>query len=163
MFKNLFKKRSAGQLPLFSISHIVDDSLSQTRDQALKNIAQLVKQAGYVRSDERFCQDLLAREAMSSTGFKDGIATPHAKSPQVATAGIWVFRFNNPIDWDTMDNRPVKTAVALMIPDKGHNDDMLPLIAISKANMDPDFRKVLIEGHHESIDKAIRQAIGVDL
>lgn len=163
MFKHLFKKRSTQQLPLFSIEHIVDDHCSKTRDQALKAIAQQVKQAGYVSSDEQFYQDLLAREALSSTGFKGGIATPHAKSPLVLCAGIWVFRFHHPVHWETMDNQPVKTAVALMIPDQGNQDVMLPLIAISKASMNPDFRSILNDGNHGAIDKAIRQVIGVTL
>jgi mannitol/fructose-specific phosphotransferase system IIA component (Ntr-type) len=163
MFKQLLKKFTRGSQPSFSTEHIVTDLNSTTREQALQFIADRVAQAGYVRNAEAFFQDLLDREARSTTGFKDHIATPHAKSSQVLHAGIWVVRFAHDIPWQTMDDRPVRVAVALVIPAKDNDAVMLPLVAISRANMKAEFRHILNTGNDEAIDQAIRQAIGGQL
>jgi len=152
-----------GALPSFSADHIICDSESRTKEQALQFIANEMQAAGYILSANDFYKDLLAREKHDTTGFKDQIATPHAKSKQVKHAGIWVVKFRHEIPWETMDSKPVKTAIALAIPAKSSSDVMMPLIAISRANMQEKFRKTLNEGDPENINIAIHNAIGVAL
>ncbi|MFM2484708.1 PTS sugar transporter subunit IIA [Celerinatantimonas yamalensis] len=159
MFNRLFKSTPHLSRPLFDISHIIYDNDSTDKRQALAFIARNVMQAGYVRSDTVFLNDLLAREAQSSTGFKDAIATPHAKSKQVLHAGIWVCQFSHHIAWETMDEKPVKVAVALLIPATNDQAAMLPLISISRANMRDDFRRILTSEQPNEIDQAILRAI----
>lgn len=160
MFDRLLHSFGKKDLPSFTDTHIVQDRQSRTRDEALLFIAKQMELAGYIRSAEGFSEDLQAREIKSSTGFKDQIATPHAKSKQVLNAGIWVVHFDHELAWDTMDGKPVKTAVALAIPAKSSESVMLPLIAISRANMKADFRQTLNEGSSASIFAAVSTAIG---
>ncbi len=159
MFKGLMKKFSGESLPSFDADHILEDTVSTTRDEALQFVATAMTKAGYVRSGE-FVTDLIARDDKSSTGFKEHIATPHAKSKQVLHAGIWVVRLTHDIAWETMDEKPVRTLVAFAIPTKGKEDVMLPLIAISRANMKEAFRNTLNNGDKASIAAAIKEAIG---
>lgn len=160
MFDRWLKNFSRKTLPSFTETHILRDSVSTTRDEALQFIAEQMMQAGYVHSAESFLQDLIARESKSTTGFKDQIATPHAKSREVLNAGIWVVQFTHDIPWETMDERPVRTAVALAIPAKSDEAGMLPLIAISRANMKAEFRATLLQPDHQAINAAIATAIG---
>ncbi|SHO57511.1 PTS sugar transporter subunit IIA [Vibrio quintilis] len=160
MFSKWFKKSSGEDRPSFQADHVITDPDSTTRDQALKFIAQQMHQAGYVGSADAFFSALAERETKDTTGFKDQIATPHAKSRQVKHAGIWVVHFANEIPWETMDERPVKTAVAFAIPLKGGEEAMAPLIAISRANMKQAFRDVLNHGDKETITAAIEDVTG---
>ncbi|SHF10169.1 PTS sugar transporter subunit IIA [Vibrio gazogenes] len=160
MFSKWLNKSSGKARPSFQVDHVIRDPDSTTRDQALRFIAQQMHQAGYVGDVDAFFSALVARETQDTTGFKDQIATPHAKSKQVKHAGIWVVHFANEIPWETMDERPVKTAVAFAIPAKGDETAMAPLIAISRANMKPTFREVLNHGDTVSIVAAIEDAIG---
>lgn len=161
MFSELLKKLLRGRsLPSFSADHILSDTTSTTRNQALKFIADSMQAAGYIMSADEFFNALVTREEHGTTGFKDHIATPHAKSKQVKHAGIWVVRFSHEIPWETMDSLPVKTVIALAIPAKSSEAVMMPLIAISRANMQASFREILNHGDRQSIDTAIRDSIG---
>ncbi len=158
-----FKKLSGEgevSLPSFRPENVVGDTQSTTRDQALKFIADQMASAGYVKDAQAFHKDLIAREEHDSTGFKDQIATPHAKSKQVINAGIWVVQFSHDIPWETMDDSPVRAVVALAIPANSDESVMLPLIAISKANMKAEFRSILKEGDKSAVTTAIEGVIG---
>lgn len=55
------------------------------------------------------------REEKRSTGFGNGIAIPHATSdmPKMAMA---LARFKKPIDWQSVDNKPVTLAFLIISP-----------------------------------------------
>ncbi|CAM3680750.1 Heat-responsive suppressor HrsA [Vibrio aerogenes CECT 7868] len=160
MLSKWFKKSSGEVRPSFQADHVIRDPNSTSRDQALKFIAQQMYQAGYVGSADTLFSALVERETKDTTGFKNGIATPHAKSKQVKHAGIWVVHFDHDIVWETMDDSPVKTAVAFAIPVKGDETAMAPLIAISRANMKQEFRDVLNHGDKAAITEAIEGVTG---
>jgi len=161
MLSKLFKKLKNGEeLPIFDSTHVLTDNSSKTRDEALQFIAKELFNRNYVNHQDKFLSDLIARENTDSTGFKDEIATPHAKSKQVRNAGIWVVRFKNPIKWETMDNSDVKTVIALSIPNQGSDDVMKSLIAISKANMKAEFRDIVKNGANEAVTREIERVIG---
>lgn len=54
-----------------------------------------------------------AREAMGTTGMTGGFAIPHAKTDAVKKPALVVVKFDNPIEWESMDHVPIKAAVAL--------------------------------------------------
>ncbi len=161
MLSKLFKGLKGGEsLPIFNSTHVLVDDSSKTRDEALKFIAKELFNRNYVNNQEKFFADLIARESTDSTGFKDGIATPHAKSKQVKSAGIWVVRFLNPIQWETMDNSDVQAVIALSIPNKGSEDVMKSLIAISKANMKAEFRDIVKNAESDTVAGEIDRVLG---
>lgn len=161
MLNRLFNVFGRGEeLPTFDVTHVLNDKDSKTRDEALQFIAQAMFKHGYVNDANKFLSDLISRETKDSTGFKDAIATPHAKSKHAKYASIWVVRFNHPIEWETMDEVPVKAIVALSIPAKSAESAMMPLIAISKANMKEEFRQVLKTGEESVVAKEIERVIG---
>lgn len=164
MLSKLFSAFGGGEkLPTFNATHVVTDPSSKTRDEALQFAARQMFNSGYVSDQHKFYTDLLARENKDSTGFKDHIATPHAKSKQVKNAGIWVIRLTHPVAWETLDDSPVTTIVALSIPNKGDEQVMKPLIAISKANMKAEFRDVLKHGDVDAVAAEVERIIGEGL
>jgi PTS system nitrogen regulatory IIA component len=62
---------------------------------------------------------LLAREALGSTGFGNGIALPHARNPivlRVARPAVAVCYLAHPVDFDALDGKPVHTLMTLVCP-----------------------------------------------
>jgi PTS system nitrogen regulatory IIA component len=73
---------------------------------------------------EFLLQTLLAREALGSTAFGNGIAIPHVRNPIVGQTGesaISLCFLKNPIDFDAVDGQPVTILFTLVTPNvKAH-------------------------------------------
>ncbi|MDD2542165.1 MAG: PTS sugar transporter subunit IIA [Desulfuromonadaceae bacterium] len=73
---------------------------------------------------EFLLQTLLAREALGSTAFGNGIAIPHVRNPIVGQTGesaISLCFLKNPIDFDAIDGKPVTILFTLVTPNvKAH-------------------------------------------
>ncbi len=75
---------------------------------------------------------LLAREALGSTGFGNGIALPHARNPivlRVARPAVAICYLARPIEFDALDGKPVHTLVTLVCPSTRAHLHLLALAA----------------------------------
>lgn len=130
---------------LFSEDHIYIDESSTTQDEAFKFIASIAKKHGYVKSEEDFYHGLQKREKEATTGFNDGIAIPHSKNSTVISPGVFLIKFKNPIEWDSLDGKKITTAFALTIPEDGAENHLKILSTIAKELIDDDFRNTVIK------------------
>ncbi|PPE05762.1 PTS fructose transporter subunit IIABC [Williamsoniiplasma lucivorax] len=84
------------------------------------------------------------REKQGTTGFEDGFAIPHARIPEIKNAAVLVFRFKNAIEWESMDGKPTKVAIALLVPEGPNGDEHLAILSqIAVKLMDDGFKKTL--------------------
>lgn len=68
---------------------------------------------------EQLHRVLLAREALGSTGFGNGIAIPHPRNPivlRISRPEAAICYLDRPIDFDSLDGKPVHTLVTLVCP-----------------------------------------------
>ena len=130
---------------LFSEDHIYIDENSTTQDEAFKFIASIAKKHGYVKSEEDFYHGLQEREKEATTGFNDGIAIPHSKNSTVISPGVFLIKFKNPIEWDSLDGKKITTAFALTIPEDGAENHLKILSTIAKELIDDNFRNKVIK------------------
>lgn len=130
---------------LFSEDHIYIDENSTTQDEAFKFIASIAKKHGYVKSEEDFYHGLQEREKEATTGFNDGIAIPHSKNSTVISPGVFLIKFKNPIEWDSLDGKKITTAFALTIPEDGAENHLKILSTIAKELIDDNFRNTVIK------------------
>jgi PTS system nitrogen regulatory IIA component len=75
---------------------------------------------------------LLAREALGSTGFGNGIALPHARNPivlRVARPAVAICYLATPVEFGAIDGRPVHTLVTLVCPSTRAHLHVLALAA----------------------------------
>jgi PTS system nitrogen regulatory IIA component len=75
---------------------------------------------------------MLAREALGSTGFGNGIALPHARNPivlRVARPAVAICYLARPVDFDALDGRPVHTLVTLVCPSTRAHLHLLALVS----------------------------------
>lgn len=75
---------------------------------------------------------LLAREALGSTGFGNGIALPHARNPivlHVARPEVAICYLVRPVEFAALDGKPVHTLVTLVCPSTRAHLHLLALVA----------------------------------
>ncbi|UJF16669.1 PTS sugar transporter subunit IIA [Jeotgalibaca sp. MA1X17-3] len=102
-----------------------------------------------MESSRAFFKALKRREKEVTTGFKDGIAIPHSKNKTVLKPTLMFIKFTNPIEWESMDDKPVHIAFALAIPE-GKNQEHLKLLStISRALIDDSFTEAILEATSE--------------
>lgn len=85
---------------------------------ALAGIVQRLKLPAEVDRDHLLAI-LEAREAMGSTGIGDGIAIPHVRNPlllHVAEPQVALFLLGEPVDFDSIDRKPVHSVFMAVSP-----------------------------------------------
>ncbi len=75
---------------------------------------------------------LLAREALGSTGFGNGIAIPHPRNPivlRVPRPEVAICYIDPPVDFEALDGKPVHTLITVVSPSTRTHLHFLALIA----------------------------------
>lgn len=141
---------------VFNQKNILFDSESKNQDEAFRRIADFAYERGYVKTSKAFYEDLKQREKEVTTGFKDHIAIPHGKSDSILKPGLFLVKFENGIPWNSLDEQPVKIALALAIPEEGSKEHLKLLSLIARKLIDDDFRRRLLnEKDRSGLEKLI--------
>lgn len=86
------------------------------------------------------------REAQGPTGMTGGFALPHAKSTAVKEVSVIVVKFDSTVEWKSMDDSPIKAAIALFVPDDEATTTHLAVLAkIAGLLMQPDFCSMILD------------------
>lgn len=128
---------------------IVDLNVTPAKkENALESIAE--KLSAILKVDTKQVRDgLFAREDEGTTGFTDGIAIPHTQVPDLEDARIGVVTFGNPIEWESLDGKPIEIATVLLTPNSNGNNEHLKLLSkLSRKLISEDFVKQLHENKH---------------
>ena len=112
-----------------------------TREGMLRLIARRCAELGIATDADAVFEALVEREELGETGMTDGFAIPHAKSPSIRVPAVVVVRNERPIEWPSFDNRPVDTAIALLVPEAGAGDAHVRLLSrVAALLMSDEFR-----------------------
>ena len=118
---------------------------SASLDAALELISEKCSEYAGVRASE-LKKMFLKREKMDSTGFGEQLAIPHAKVKRLNNPMIAVFRFEEGIDWKSMDGQPVRVAIALIMPAGDENNTHLQVLAkLSRKLVHQEFMEMLLK------------------
>ena len=83
--------------------------------------------------DERRVYDLLLeRERLGSTGIGGGIAIPHGRMSTLTQPRGLFARLAHPIDFDSIDERPVDVVFLLVAPEGAGADHLKALARVSR-------------------------------
>ena len=110
-------------------SQVFLDVSAASVDDALEFIAGKAAELGITDDKVAVLDGLQAREAEGTTGMMSGFAIPHCKSAAVNDAAIYVVKFAGDVEWDSLDGKPIKTAVALFAPDGDVHLTLLSTVA----------------------------------
>ena len=122
----------------------------QEKREVLDRLVDLIADAPGVQDADAVREAVFAREALMSTGVGEGLALPHAKTDAVrgTVAAFAVTR--HPIDYEALDDQPVRLLFLLVGPSEAHQSHILLLSRISRLMSDARFRATLLEAPDEA-------------
>jgi nitrogen PTS system EIIA component len=97
-------------------------------------LAELASRAATVfkLDDRRLFDRLLERERLGSTGIGGGIAIPHARLTTLSKPAGLFARLANPVDFESIDERPVDIVFLLVAPEGAGADHLKALARVSR-------------------------------
>lgn len=105
-----------------NISEVLDINLinlsleATTKDQAIFELAELLQKNGRLFDKEGFIKAVYEREEIGETGMGNSIAIPHGLTKYVKKASIAIGKVKDPIEWESLDDQPVKLIFLLAVP-----------------------------------------------
>ncbi len=135
----------------------VDTALAATsKDAALDAIAALLVR-GVDNVDVATIRKVLReREALASTGVGDEVAIPHGRLPGLARLVAALAIAPDGVEFESIDQRPVRIFVAILAPDANAGDHIRALVRVGKLLRDRRVREKIMNAQSSS---AILQAI----
>ena len=79
---------------------------------------------------------LMERERLGTTGVGNGIAIPHGKLPDLGRLHGYFARLEQPVDFQSIDERPVDLIFLLLAPESAGADHLKALAKISRVLRD---------------------------
>ncbi len=118
---------------------------ANTRDEAIREMSEMLVKAGQVQDKELFIKDIMEREERGTTGIGLQVAVPHAPTEAVSDFVIGFGRSAKGLDFASMDGDTVYLVFIM-----GTNPDKLVaylkyLAALSRLLRKSEFRKALME------------------
>jgi mannitol/fructose-specific phosphotransferase system IIA component (Ntr-type) len=130
---------------LLSVDQIVPEMKATERWAAIVELIDLLVQKNRVRPSDRdsILAALRQREETMSTGIGFGIAIPHASSNCVSEVIAAFGRSSTGIEFDSLDNSPVRFIVLFVVPKDQFQVHLRTLAAIAKFLNDKSVREQL--------------------
>ena len=94
---------------------LVVPSKSKSKSEVIHELGNLLVSKGYVNDAKEFIKDVYLRETEGVTGIGQGVAIPHGKSLSVKNTTITVAVLEDEIEWETLDEQPVKVVIMFAV------------------------------------------------
>lgn len=117
---------------------------SMQRDNAIDQLLERLKDAGYIESLDKVKEAVLQREAESTTAIGMNVAIPHAKSDAVKQPAVAVLQDKQGIEWESLDGTLPKIVFLIVVPNNSNDTHLKLLQRLSRALMDDETRENLI-------------------
>lgn len=144
------KQTEVGLTELTNQDLIVMDLAESEKASVLRNLVKLPALKSVVTDQDAVLSALLERESQGSTGFGDGVAIPHAKSPAVEEARVVFARSEKGVDWQSLDNQPVRMLFMILVPEHQKGDFHLKILQmLARKLTHEDFKAELMAANTE--------------
>lgn len=119
---------------LLTLEQIIPEMQARERWSAIVELVDLLVRLGRIKAtdQETVMAALRQREETMSTGIGFGIAIPHASSERVSEVIVAFGRSSAGIEFDSLDNAPVKFVVLFIVPKDQFQTHLRTLAAIAK-------------------------------
>jgi fructose-specific phosphotransferase system IIA component len=104
-----------------SAERIVDLSAT-TKDDALNELMNIIVKADQISDENIFRKRIFERESLMSTGIGYEIAIPHARDKSISDFVIAIGRIKNGLEYESIDDEPVKIIFMIAASDKQDKD-----------------------------------------
>ena len=114
-----------------------------TKDAVITELVELLDENGLLQDRKAALDVVFARERTRSTGIGSGIAIPHGKCNAVKELVMALGIARKPIDFDSVDAKPVSIVILLVSPIDQTGPHIQALARISRLMLDEDFKDAL--------------------
>ncbi len=112
---------------------------SGSKKRALEDISQLLATVAVNITTEEIFSSLLNRERLGSTGLGQGVAIPHGRLENLDEPVAAFMSLESPIDFDSLDGKPVDLMFALLVPAEATDEHLALLAELAKMLSDSSF------------------------
>lgn len=116
---------------------------SSNKEDAIEELINLLAANGCLSDRGTALEAVLAREQTRSTGIGSGIAIPHGKCTAAKELVMAVGVTQEPIEFDSIDNKPVGIIILLVSPLDQTGPHIQALARISRLMLDAPFKSQL--------------------
>ncbi|HOO71934.1 MAG TPA: PTS sugar transporter subunit IIA [Spirochaetota bacterium] len=127
-------------------SNILINTRAINRWDLIREMVETAITNGLVREEhqESIIKALIDREKSMSTGIGNGVAIPHCNTPDVSEVVIVMVISTKGIDFESIDNQPVRIAILLLVPKNKLTQHIKTLANIAKLMSDENLRSKLL-------------------
>lgn len=116
---------------------------SKTKEDAIEELVNCLADNNLVTSRGDTFEAVMARESTRSTGIGSSIAIPHGKCSAVKELVMAIGIAAEPIEFDSIDNKPVTIIILLVSPPDQTGPHIQALARISRLMLDTQFKNQL--------------------
>ncbi len=120
----------------------------------LRELVQVLKDAGRIADVERALAAVTQREQLGSTGLELGIAVPHAKTDTVKTLTLAIGISPKGIDFSSLDGTPSKLFFLMLAPPNQSGPHIQALAEIAKLSRLKSFCDAIVSAR--SAEEVVR-------
>jgi PTS system nitrogen regulatory IIA component len=132
---------------ILNSTHIQLDEVATSKKQVLEVIAKNAVQA--TKCEQQIVFDaLVERERLGTTGIGKGVAIPHARLAGLTDLYCTFLRVK-PVDFESVDSKPVDLIFCLLVPEESGADHLKALARISKLLRNEDVCASLRDAKNE--------------
>lgn len=144
---------------ILSVSNIKVPLAATNKADAIAELVGLLSASGEVLDPKRVLDAVMEREATRTTGIGNGLAIPHGKASGIDKLVMAIGKPAEPIDFQSIDGRPVSIIWLLASPADKTGDHIHALARISRLMTLDKFRKGLLEARtaQEMFDIIVKQ------
>lgn len=134
---------------MIKIAHYFDPRLvaflnAETRDEAIKEMVEVIHSSGKLADKEAFYAAIMERERIVSTGIGMSTAIPHAKLPGYDHFFIAIGISRKGIDWNALDGASVRVIFMIGGPDNNQTEYLQILSSLTQVIKDEQIRKKML-------------------
>jgi len=103
-----------------------------SKKRVLEQVAEFIAQQSPELDPNELFDNLIIREKLGSTAIGQGVAIPHCRMTHCNNIMGALFKLNQPVDFDAIDNQPVDLLFVLLVPNEATQEHLNALSLIAK-------------------------------
>ncbi len=128
---------------IIDVNRIRNDIDVKSKKRALEQLSNLLVQDQTQLDASDIFDSLISRERLGATGVGYGIAIPHGRIKNCQKITGAFIQLNEGVDFNTIDNLPVDTLFALIVPEESTDEHLQVLALLASMFSDENFREQL--------------------
>lgn len=135
---------------LLSVDSVETACQLSSKKRLMEKITTLLLQGRPELDRKTVLQTLIERERLGSTGIGHGVALPHGRINGLEEVIGAVVLLERPLDYDSLDNQPIKLAFGLLVPAEANEQHLKILAHLARLFNDKTLRERIFEAQSNS-------------